>query len=364
MPASSSGGSALKMRLAVKKTVVLVDEFEPHTVLSAIDRYAVTDTMLVPSMCELLLDDPTIASHTFSSLRLVGISGATVSPSLVERFRAAFGIHPSIFYGMAEGQYGFTETTSLSKPGSVGRTRSEIELKIIDDAWQTLAPGEVGTICARSPYIAAGYYNAPDESAVTFRDGWVRTGDLGYLDADGELFLVGRRNQMIIQSGVNVYPDEIVGVLQRNPGVKDCAVVGVPDDVLGEAVVAALIRAPGTSVTKEAVLARCESELDPRKAPVDVIFVDGLPRNPQGKIDVRALRQQLELITTRRRIELRGRVDRDAEEKMLTTIWIDVLGVPELGIDDDFFALGGTSLLAIRLVTEIASAPIVGLANT
>jgi long-chain acyl-CoA synthetase len=167
-----------------------------------------------------------------------------------------------------------------------------VEVVILDDAGQRIPPGEVGEICARSPGVMKGYFNQPEASARALEGGWLHTGDIGYLDEDGYLYVTDRKKDMIIRGGFNVYPRDVEEVLHQHPAVAEAAVVGMPDPIYGEEVVAFVVLAT-VSATEEELLAFCRGRLAAYKAPKQVRFVDFLPKSPIGKVLKKDLRAQL-----------------------------------------------------------------------
>lgn len=175
---------------------------------------------------------------------------------------------------------------------SVGRPNPLVRVEIMGEQNQILAQGETGEICVRGDLVMKGYYNAPDKTSETIIDGWLHTGDIGHLDADGYLHITDRKKDMIISGGFNVYPSEIEQVLWAHPAVQDCAVIGVPDAKWGEAVKAVVELNAGHEVSGEELIALCKDKLGSVKTPKSVEFVQALPRSPAGKVlkkDLRAL---------------------------------------------------------------------------
>ena len=196
--------------------------------------------------------------------------------------------------------YGLTEATGLGtanrrsepfRPGSAGRAYANMELLIVDDDDRPLPAGERGEICIRGPVVMRGYHNRPDETAEILRGGWLHTGDIGYLDDDGYLFVVDRKKDMIIRGGENIFPAELEAVLHEHPGVAEAAVVGVPDAVYGENVVAFVVVKPGAAVSRGRGDRARLPQVARFKAPSKVHFVPALPKSNIGKILRRVLRE-------------------------------------------------------------------------
>lgn len=275
---------------------VIMRQAVPTEILRVIAECRVTKTIFVPALILFLLQTPAIADADLSSLRLIVYGG---SPTPLELLRRAMATFPCGFGHV----YGLTETTGaiaylppeehdLSSPRlrSCGRPLSHVQLRIVDAEDNVLPPGQIGQIICRSPQNMKGYWNLPQETAQTIRDGWLYTGDAGYLDDDGYLYIHDRLKDMIITGGENVYPAEVENVLFSHPAVADVAVIGVPDDVWGEAVKAIVVKKPSAEVTAEELIAFARQRIAHYKAPKSVDFVEELPRNSSGKVLKRQLR--------------------------------------------------------------------------
>ena len=175
-----------------------------------------------------------------------------------------------------------------------------VRVEIMNDANEILAQGETGEICVRGDLVMKGYYKAPDKTAETIIDGWLHTGDVGHIDAEGYLHITDRKKDMIISGGFNVYPSEVEQVIWSHPAVQDCAVIGVPDETWGEAVKAVVELNAGQQVGAEELIARCKEKLGSVKAPKSVDFVDALPRSPVGKVLKKDLRARYWQNTSRK----------------------------------------------------------------
>jgi long-chain acyl-CoA synthetase len=197
--------------------------------------------------------------------------------------------------------YGLTETAALISSNPIGRERSGsvglpvpgTEVRILDDQGREMPTGEVGQICARSPAVMRGYWRAPDVTAEALQDGWLHTGDLGYQDEDGYLYIVDRKKDLIIRGGFNVYPRDIEDALVEHPAVQSAGVVGRPDAVHGEEVVAFVSLHPGAEVTGPELVQWSRQRIGGYKYPREVSIVDAIPLTPVGKVDRKALRAAL-----------------------------------------------------------------------
>jgi long-chain acyl-CoA synthetase len=273
---------------------VLLRWFDPEAFLALIAEHRLELTAVVPTMLQLLLTKP-LEEHDLSSLRYVTSGGAPLPPEVEAEFRRRV---PSA--AVRQG-YGMTETAALisanpvsaGRPGSVGRPVPGTELEIRDAEGRPLPAGEIGEICCRSPGVMRGYWNAPDATAEALEGGWLHTGDVGYLDDEGYLFIVDRKKDLIIRGGFNVYPRDVEDALVRHPDVTMAAVVGRPSDRHGEEVVAFVSLAPGAATTDDELVAWGRDQIGGYKYPREVHVVDAVPLTPVGKVDRKALRARV-----------------------------------------------------------------------
>ena len=279
-PMSAFGAWLLTERLATPLTLASLVHFDAAAAASAIDRHRVTAVMLVPTMAEALLALPDIDRHDLSSVRHLAVGGAHVPPDLLDRLERLFRVRPVVSYGMTEAGGGITVSGPDSKRGSVGRPLPGVTVRICDDQGGEVPRGAVGEVCVRTPWMGV---DSP----------WLSTGDVGYLDQESELVLVARRKSIVIQGGVNVYPDAVADVIRRLPGVEDCAVVGVSHEVLGEQVVACVVPLSDAKIDGPAVLTHCRLHIERPRMPVRVVFVDALPRTGSGKVSERELKARV-----------------------------------------------------------------------
>jgi acyl-CoA synthetase (AMP-forming)/AMP-acid ligase II len=283
-------------------TVVVLTKPDPALLLAAIQKHQVTEFFLPPTVIYRLLDIPDLNMRVdFSSLRYF-LYGA--APMSVEKLKQAIGTFGPVMMG----GYGQTEApTSISflTPGehfvagkiapderlsSVGRPNPLVRVEIMNELGEILPSGETGEICVRGDLVMKGYYKAPEKTAEAIVDGWLHTGDIGHLDADGYLHITDRKKDMIITGGFNVYPSEVEQVIWSHPSVQDCAVIGVPDAHWGETVKAVVELNAGQQVSADELIALCKDRLGSVKAPKSVEFVDSLPRSPVGKVLKKDLR--------------------------------------------------------------------------
>jgi acyl-CoA synthetase (AMP-forming)/AMP-acid ligase II len=277
--------------LANGTTLALVGEpWSAAETLRIVREEGVTMATGVPTQWSLVLDHPDAARTDFSRIRVAAIGGASIAPDLVRRMRELLGCPVITRYTSTEA--GVTTSTLAGDPDdviatTVGRPTPDVELRIAStDGGGALPAGEVGEVLCRSPAMMRGYWRDPELTAtVVDSDGWLHTGDLGVVGADGNLRIVGRLKDMYIRGGYNVYPDEVEAVLADHPGVARAAVLGAPDPVLGEIGVAFVVAADGELPTADELGAWCRARIADYKAPDHVIVVDDLPLTAMMKVD-------------------------------------------------------------------------------
>ena len=287
--------SVLNVAIRFGGTMVLVPRFEIGPVLDALAAHRVSVFVGVPTMYHAVLEAD-VSGHDLSALRIGGSGGASMPGALLNGFEERFGI------AILEG-YGLTETASTTtmnqrgarRLGSIGKPIWGVEAKVVDPAVPDgtglpSGPDHVGEILLRGHNIMKGYHGDPEATAEVLRDGWLHTGDLGYQDADGFLFIVDRSKDLIIRGGFNVYPREIEEVLYTHPAVSEAAVIGKPDDRLGEEVVAVVALRAGIPVTGDELIAFCRERLAAYKYPREVRVVAEIPKSATGKFLKRELR--------------------------------------------------------------------------
>ena len=261
--------------------------FEPQETLRLIETERVTLLNLVATMTAMLLVSPRLASTDLSSLRAIVYAGSMLPAPIREQSMARLCPGLYEYYGMQETGVLVVSTPEerRARPDSVGRVQVFSEVRIVDGDARELPAGEIGEIIGRSPNSTTEYYDDPVRTAQTFRNGWIHTGDLGSMDEEGYLFIRGRIKDMIITGGQNVHSAEVEAVLLGHPGVADCAVIGLPDDVWGERVVAIVVPTEGVAVDEQSLSAHCRQSLAGFKTPTRFVFgSDPLPRTPTGKL--------------------------------------------------------------------------------
>ncbi|MEP6755073.1 MAG: long-chain fatty acid--CoA ligase [Chthonomonadales bacterium] len=278
-------------------TITILEQFQPNRVLEAVAKYQTTVFAGVPAMFGALLQYGSTTPHDFSSVRISVSGGAPMPVALMSQFEATF--NTTIIEG--DGPTECSPVTSVNpvdgirKPGTVGLPIPGCEVKIFDDNDNELATEEIGEIVVRGKNVMLGYLNQPEETAKAMTSGWYHTGDIGKIDADGYISILDRKKDMLLVGGFNVYPREIEEVLYAHPAVKDAAVIGAPDKMRGEEVVAVISLKPDATATNREIISYCREQLANYKVPRRVIFRDELPRGGTGKILKRLLRKELDM---------------------------------------------------------------------
>jgi acyl-CoA synthetase (AMP-forming)/AMP-acid ligase II len=278
-------------------TNVILREVVPADILRTIAAHRVTKSFLVPAVILFLLQTPDIDETDLSSLGLISYGASPMPLELLRRAMSVFKCEFGQVYGLTETTGAITflppedhDPNGNRRMRSCGKPFSTVQFRIVGGDGNDLPVGEVGEIMTRSPQNMKGYWNLPEETARAFCGEWLRTGDVGYLDEDGYLYIHDRVKDLIISGAENVYPAEVENVLFSHPAVADVAVIGVPDDQWGEAVTAMVVKRPGVEVSAEEIIAFARERMARYKAPKSVVFVETLPRNSSGKILKRELR--------------------------------------------------------------------------
>ena len=292
-PSFASGGTTIKL-----------SEFDPHAVLAAISRHGVTQVHLVPTMIGALLDQPEVRSMDLGRLRTLYYAASSIPLGLLKRaidvfrhcgFIQSFG---STEAGSVTALLPEDHVAAIRDPAraglllSCGRAYGGAKVEIRDFSGAPAAQGAIGDIAVLSDRIMAGYWRNPAATAQTIVDDWLYTGDLGYLDDAGYLYIVDRKHDMIVTGGENVYPREVEDVLYQDPDLAEVAVFAIPDPKWVERVAAAVVLKPGRTTTAEAIRHRAAQSLASYKCPKTILFVDSLPKNATGKILKKELRRQ------------------------------------------------------------------------
>ena len=302
IPVNHVGGGVMAIiaMLYAGGTLVMLDAFVPTEVLDTIQGEKITVMGQVPAQYIMLMMTPGFDDYDVSSVRAAVVSAAPSPKELFTQVREKFGIYPTNGFGLSEVSGAITFNRVDEDPferlsTSVGKANVGIDLSIMDPEGYHLPPGEEGEICIRGDAVMKGYYKRPDETALVMtEDGYFRTGDMGTLDGDGYLYILGRKKEMYIRGGENVYPPEVEEALQEHPGVLFSAVIGVPDPVMGEEGRAYIVPMPGMEPpTEEEIKEWCASRLARYKVPRSVVFRESLPLTPLGKVMKKELYKEL-----------------------------------------------------------------------
>jgi len=268
-------------------TMILHERFDAEEVLRTIEREKVTYIGAVPTMCERMLHVLESQDYDTSSLRCLAITGGKVHPNVLESLKTQ--LTPNIYRTYAStdsGQMAISKPDDMArKPNAAGRPVWCVDLRIVDDDNQPVKVGDVGEIICQSPLATHGYYKNPEATNASFRNGWFYTGDLGYFDEEGFLYVAGRKKDMVKSGGISIYPLEIESVIYSHPAILEAAVIGVPDPQWGEAVKAVVVLKPDAALHAEELLAFCKERLSAYKVPKSVEFRDSLPHTEVGKVN-------------------------------------------------------------------------------
>ena len=300
MPYGHIGGVGVVLgAIAAGQEMIVHAEFDPVALIDAIERHRIKRLFLVPAAIGMLLQHPRAQGADFSSIETLSYGASPIPLPLLRQAVARLGCGVAQVYGMTETWGSITALPPEDHlPGrehtltSAGRALPGVDLRIVDEQGAVLPPGSIGEVAIRSPNNSRGYWNRPGETARAIDgDGWLRTGDAGYLDEDGYLFIQDRIKDMIITGAENVYPAEVESAIYGHPAVADVAVIGVPDAKWGEAVKAMVVLKDGESADAADIIAHARERIAGFKCPKSVDFIAALPRNPSGKILRRELRE-------------------------------------------------------------------------
>ena len=274
---------------------LILPQFEYETTMAAVREHKVTFINTVPTILSMALARDDFTPDVLAGLRLIMYTAAPMSLPLLRKLMSVYKGKLVQFLGQTEDLPQTVLTPedhrnalagiAPGRLGSIGLPCAGVELAIRDDAGDPVPRGEIGEIVTRAGTAMSGYWNLPDETAATLKDGWIYTGDLGHQDADGYVYLAGRKKHMIIRGGENVYPSEVEPILLEAPGVRDAVILGLPDETWGEIVVAAVTRdSDDAEAEAEAIIAHCKHRLASYRCPERIYFVDEMPHNAAGKI--------------------------------------------------------------------------------
>ena len=304
-PITHAGGIVAMATLAMGGTVVLMPAADLGKLLEAVERHRVSLLFLPPTVIYMLMNHPKVRQTDFSSLRYLMSAAAPFAVEKIAQAHEIFGPVICQSFGQTESGFPLTfmppwaVTDALKNPAHAPRLKSVglptpnvAAIEIMDDQGKLLGPGQVGEIVMQGPTAMMRYVNDPDATTAIKVHGWQHTGDLGYRDKDGFVYVSDRKRDLIISGGFNVFPLEVEQVLVSHPAVQDCAVIGVPDEKWGEAVTAIVELAPGARVTPDELIQLCRDRLGPVMAPKQVDFIEALPRSAVGKVLKRELRER------------------------------------------------------------------------
>jgi len=350
---TNAGQECLRMALRRMATAVVLPSFDPDRLCAAIAERGIDRLQLVPAMAQLVVESGAAHRHDVTSVERVTLSSAPAPPGLWAQLARAFA-NAELWNAYALTEGGGARTAMRhdpARPTAVGRPVGSSEVRIADEAGAQLAPDEVGEVWLRRPGAPRReYFRDPDATAVLFAGDWLRTGDLGFLDADGYLHLVDRKHDAIIRGGLNISSIEVENVLYEHPAVAEAAVFGLAHPLLGQDVAAAVVaRSP---VDARELQAFVRGRLGEHKVPRHVRIVDGLPRDDAGKVRKRELRERFATAPA----PAATVAPRSNLERAVAAIWKEVLGVQAVGVEDDFFALGGHSLAATQVGARLRDA--------
>ena len=292
------------------RAIAMMRQFDTDEWLEMVHKEKANRAMLVPTMLKRIVDHPDFNKYDLSSLKVITYGAA---PMPFEVIKKAIELFPGVNFINAFGQTETASTITTLGPAdhiiegteeekekklrrltsSIGRPMPDVEIKIVGEDGSQLPPGEVGEIVAKGPRVMGGYWNDPEKTAKTLtKDGWLRTGDMGYMDEDGYIFLAGRGDDLIIRGGENISPEEVENAIYTHPSVDEVAVIGVPDPEWGQEVMAVVVLKQGAKATAEDISEHCREKLASFKRPAYVEFIDELPRTSTGKILKRVLREK------------------------------------------------------------------------
>jgi fatty-acyl-CoA synthase len=296
-PLSHAGAASLTPILVKGGAMVVLPGFDPVGFMAAVEKYRITATLMVPTMVLALIDHPCFGEFDLSSLEVVFYGASAFPASRLKDAIAKLGPIFFQFYGQAEAPLSVTVmrrkehlTDDPLRLASCGRPTPWVHVALLDDDCHEVDDGQPGEICVRGPLLMAGYLGMPEETEKVFEGGWLHTGDVAIKGPDGFLRIVDRKKDMIVTGGFNVFAREVEDVLATHPGVRQAAVIGVPDPKWGEAVMAIVVAVPGAQPSPEELIALVRAQKGAVQAPKSVVFVDAIPLSPVGKPDKKALR--------------------------------------------------------------------------
>ncbi len=272
-------------------TLVLSTGSAPQTILQTLERHRCTFTFAMPVQCQALVECQTATPYEICPEMRFLAAGDSVSTALQEQFMRAFSLPLHEFLGMAESAPITWKPPGKIRPGSIGVPAEGVLLRVVDADGNEVNLGDVGELTVKSPGNTIGYWNNPEATAESLRDGWLYTGDLVKQDAEEYYWFAGRKKELIVRGGSNISPQEVEAVLYQHPAVAEAGVIGIPDETWGEVVVAYVARKEGISATEAELIEFAKEQIAAHKVPEKVFFLPSLPKSAIGKVQRRALKE-------------------------------------------------------------------------
>lgn len=283
-------------------TNVILKKFSPKDVLETIEKEKITNFWMAPNMLNTLINHPDISKYDLSSLRKITYAGSPMPVSLLQKCVSVFGKIFIQLYGLTEASPSMTtlpledndpdaSPQKLKRLESVGKEDLNTQVRVVNLEGNDVKPGEVGEIIGKGDNMMIGYWKLPKETSDVLKDGWLYTGDLATVDEDGYIYIVDRKKDMIISGGENIYSVEVEEAIYKHPDVLEAAVIGIPDTMWGEAVMACIVLKPGSIITEDDIIQHCKANLASYKKPKHIKFFNELPKSPTGKILKKDLRK-------------------------------------------------------------------------
>ena len=294
-PVTHASGSQILPHMAKGAKVVIMPGFDPEKLLQTVEKERITTLYLVPTMIVMLINHPTLKDYDISSVKTIRYGASPIAPNVLKKAISIFGDVFLQGYGLTEASMPITLLTKedhmldgseegLKRLKSIGRPVLVAKVSIQDKENNILPAGQTGEICVKSDQVMKEYWRNPEATKETLIDGWLHTGDMGYREEDGYVYLVDRKKDMIISGGFNIYPREVEDALYMLDEVLEAAVIGIPDEKWGETVKAFVVLKEGKNISAKDVIAHCKEQLASYKKPTSVDFIDELPKNANGKI--------------------------------------------------------------------------------
>jgi long-chain acyl-CoA synthetase len=289
----SYGIATMNNGLFRRGKAVLLNSFNVETILASIEKYRANIMAGVPTMYVFMLLYPEPRKYDLSSMKYWISGSAPLALATWKKFKEVFGFEIIEGWGLTEAgaNNSVNPLEGLKKVGSIGLPMKGTEMRVVDDAGRVLLPGKEGEIVIKGPMLMKGYWNKPRETAEILREGWLHTGDVGYVDEDGYFWITDRKKDLIIKAGENISPRVIEEVLFKHPKVSEAAVIGIKDDVYGENIKAFVVLKPGQTATAEEIIEYCQTKLTSFLVPKEVAFMKALPKSLVGKVLKKELRK-------------------------------------------------------------------------